>query len=270
MREIIVSSLTICLLLLIVVLVLLSPGAGRSTTAVLLPEQIRTLASALESQGLPQQAAEQYKKYLDVATVPPEIRANLLYKIGTLYLENLQDYENALATFLEISTLYPQVEIAKEAEKRMVRCFEELKRGGDAQRKLKQLTDLESEEEPGTGPVVAQIGDRKITRDQLERELDQLPENQRKMFEDPEKRKQFIQSKLFEELLYDMALRKEYNKTPEIRKQVHQMEKMMLAQKVLDDEVTKKIQVSEGDIELYYTSFGKDRPNSSFVNRKSQ
>ncbi|MGC9519089.1 MAG: peptidylprolyl isomerase [Desulfuromonadaceae bacterium] len=134
----------------------------------------------------------------------------------------------------------------------MVRCFEELQRGGDAQRKLKQLTDLEAEEEEGTGPLVAQIGDRRITRDQLERELNQMPENQRRLFDDPSKRRQYLQSKLFEELLYDMALRKEYQKDREIRRQLRSVEKMLLAQKVLREEVNDKVQVSDGDIELYY------------------
>lgn len=251
MRDVVLSIISICLLLLIVVLVLMSPGGGGSAYPIP-PEQIRTLASALESQGLYDQAVSQYKKYLDAAEIPIEQRANILYRIGSLYLDNLHDYENALASFLEVSHLYPQAKIAPEAEKRMVRCFEELQRGGDAQRKLKQLTDLEAEEEEGTGPVVAQIGDRRITRDQLERELNQMPENQRKYYDDPQKRRQYLQSKLFEELLYDMALRKEYQKDREIRQQMRRVEKMMLAQKVLREEVNDKIQVSDGDIELYY------------------
>lgn len=251
MREIITSTITICLLALIVVLLLISPGGGNQTSPI--PEEkIRTLASALEAQGLYQQAVNEYKTYLNVAQIPAEQRANLLYRVGSIYLENLQNYEEALASFLEISHLYPQTQIAKEADKRMVRCFEELQRGGDAQRKLKQLTDLEADDQPGDGPLVAQIGDRKITRDQLERELNQMPENQRKYYEDPENRKQYLQSKLFEELLYDMALRKEYQKDPEVRKQMRRVEKMMLAQKVLNEEVGSKIQISEGDIELYY------------------
>lgn len=251
MRDVILSTIIICLLVLIVVLLLLSPGGGNP--AMPIPEEkIRTLASALESQGLYEQAVNEYKNYLKTAVIPAEQRANILYTVGTLYLDNLQDYENALASFLEISHLYPQAKIAKDAEKRMVRCFEELQRGSDAQRKLKQLTDLQAEDEPGTGPVVAQIGDRKITRDQLERELNQMPENQRKFYDDPKNRRQYLQSKLFEELLYDMALRKEYQKDKEVRQQLRRIEKMLLAQKVVNEEIGQKVQISEGDVELYY------------------
>lgn len=252
MRDIAASTLTIGLLLVILVLVLLGPG-GSQPPAALLPEQHRTLAAALEAQGLYQQAVDEYTRYLDTASIPEEQRANLLYRIGTIYLDQLADYENALAAFIRISHLYPKAAVTREAEKRMVRCFEELKRGSDAQRKLKQLTDLKpEEEEPGTGPVVARIGGRSITRDQLERELDQLPEAQRKIYEDPEKKREYLQSRLIEELFYDMALRKEYDKNKEIRKQVRDFEKMLLANRIMEEEVRRKVQVTPGDIELYY------------------
>jgi len=196
---------------------------------------------------------DEYTRYLDTASIPEEQRANLLYRIGTIYLDQLADYENALAAFIRISHLYPKAAVTREAEKRMVRCFEELKRGSDAQRKLKQLTDLKpEEEEPGTGPVVARIGGRPITRDQLERELDQLPEAQRKIYEDPEKKREYLQSRLIEELFYDMALRKEYDKNKDIRKQVRDFEKMLLANRIMEEEVRRKVQVTPGDIELYY------------------
>ncbi|HOJ62241.1 MAG TPA: peptidyl-prolyl cis-trans isomerase [bacterium] len=252
MRDIVVSTVTIGLLLVILVLLLLGPG-GSQPLSFMLPEQQRTLAAAFEAQGLYEQAVEAYRRYLEMAAIPDEQRANLLYRIGTLYLDQLADYENALATFIRVSHLYPKAAVAREAEKRMVRCFEELRRGTDAQRKLKQLTDLKPEEDqPGTGPVVAQIGDRQITRDQLERELNQLPEAQRKIYEDPAKKREYLHSKLMEELLYDMALRKEYDKNKEIRKQVREFEKMLLANRVMEEEIRQKVQVSPGDIELYY------------------
>ncbi|MFB3787006.1 MAG: peptidyl-prolyl cis-trans isomerase [bacterium] len=252
MRDIVVSTLTIGLLLVILVLVLLGPG-GSQPASTMLPEQHRTLAAALEAQGLYQEAVDEYTRYLDTASIPEEQRANLLYRIGTLYLDQLADYENALASFIRISHLYPKASVTREAEMRMVRCFEELRRGSDAQRKLKQLTDLKpEEEEPGTGPVVAQIGGRQITRDQLERELDQLPEAQRKIYEDPEKKREYLQSRLIQELFYDMALRKEYDKNKDIRKQVRDFEKMLLANRIMEEEVRRKVQVTPGDIELYY------------------
>ncbi len=252
MKDIVFSTVTICLLLVILVLILLSPSGGTPQSPVL-PEQMRTLAAALESQGLYKQAVDQYASYLEVAQAPAEQRANILYRMGTIYLDQLSDYENALASFLRISHLYPKAAIVRDAEKRMVRCFEELQRGGAAQRKLKQLTDLDPDQEPqGAGPVVAQIGDRKITLDQLESELNQMPDMQRKQYEAPDKKREYLKSKLFEELLYDMALRKEYNKDREVRQQVQRIEKMILAQKVLQEEVTQKIQVSQGDLDLYY------------------
>lgn len=252
MKDTIVSALVILLLVSVLFLQMLQPS-GSGMKSPIPPDQTRRFAATLESQELYQQAIDQYRNYLNITNDPPAQRANILYNIGVLYLEKLEDYENALAIFLEISQLYPQTPIAKDAEKRMVTCYEGMKRGFDAQKKLRNLTDLEPEEEKGTGPVVAKIADKTITLDQLERELaERIPPGSRQQPITPEQKLAYLKSKIFQDLLYDMAIRKEYNKDREIRKHVREKEKSLLAEKVYSEEVQDKVKITPSDVELYY------------------
>ncbi len=252
MKDTIVPVLIILLLLAVLSLQFLQPTGGGGQSPIP-PEQTRRFAATLESQELYKQAIDHYRIYLDTANVPDVQRANILYNIGVLYLEKLEDYENALAVFLEISHLYPQTPIVRDAEKRMVTCYEGMRRGFDAQKKLQNLTDLEpDEEEKGTGPVVAKIGDRTITLDQLERELAGMMPGASKQPITAEQKLTFLRSKIFQDLLYDMAVRKEYNKDREVRKRIREAEKSLLAQKIYAEEVQDKVKVSSGDVELYY------------------
>ena len=220
MKDTVFSSAILVGLLLVLALQFLSIG-GKEQMSPFEAEQIRKFAATLESQELYRNAIQQYEKYLDAAaSVPPEQKANLLYHIGTLYLDQLNDYENALATFLRLNQFYPQSPVARDAEKRMIACYEGLKRGYDAQKRLEKVTDLEPAEEPGTGPVVAQIGNRTITLDQLERKIAALPEYMRNQFTTPEKKLDFLRQTLFQDLLYDGAVRKELGKDPEVRRQL--------------------------------------------------
>ncbi|MEW6238206.1 MAG: peptidyl-prolyl cis-trans isomerase [Candidatus Omnitrophota bacterium] len=257
MRDIVFSALNLVLLIFIVFLLLFSMG-GKEAPSPIPVEKMRELAATYSSQGLYEQAIDEYQQYLNVAKIPVEQRANILYTIGNIYLDNLEQYEKALGTFLQISQLYPQTKAAPTAEKRMVKCYEALKRGFDAQKKLQQVTDLEPEEKPGTGPVAAQIGEKTITLDQIEREIAQMPDYMRKNYESPEKKKEYLRSKIFQDLLYDKALRKEYNKDAEVRKQLRQMEKSLLASKIYEEEVREKVAVSPSDIDLYYQAHKED------------
>ncbi|RJP34399.1 MAG: hypothetical protein C4527_02395 [Candidatus Omnitrophota bacterium] len=263
MKDIVVSTLTIVLLVFVLSLQLLS-GGGESP-APIPAEQVRTLAAALDSQGLHKQAVAEFRRYLDIARIPPQQRANILYHIGTTYLDQLEDYENALAAFIELSHLYPTSPVTRDAEKRMIKCYEGMRRGFDAQKKLRQLTDLEPDAEPqGEGPVVAQIGDRKITLDQIERDLEQKGEYYQKNFATPEKKLEYLKTMIFTDLLADAARRKEYNRDAEIRRQVRNFEKEILAAKVYNEEVRQKIETKPDDLELYYKAH-----QSEFVESKT-
>jgi len=202
-----------------VVVLLRSPAVGASATGVD-TEEVRETASALRSQGLYASAVAEYERLLQGSDLSPDQKANILLIIGEMRQDELKDYEGALAAYTKIRTLYPDSEAVQKANRQMVACLELLDRGRDAQRQLARVADLEPKKDDvrPDDVVVARIGeDRKITLRKLEEEIDRLPEYQRKQFEEPEQKLEFLRAVVGKELMSNLALRKGYDRDPEIR-----------------------------------------------------
>jgi parvulin-like peptidyl-prolyl isomerase len=100
---------------------------------------------------------------------------------------------------------------------------------------------------------VARIGeDRNITIRELEQEIDRLPEYQRKQFEDPEQKLEFLRAYVGKQLMNDLALRKGYDRDPGIRGEMERMRRDLLASKVYEEEVRGTVKLPESDLEMYY------------------
>ncbi len=228
-------------------------GSGPSASAGETPEQIRQYANALKEKELYTQAIAEYEHYLDAAGSEPEARANILFVIGNLYMENLKNYEEALAAYLKITTLYPNSQVASDAQRASVTCLEKLNRSLDAQRQLNRITALDPGQAASDGSeVVAKIGDKTITMKQLDAKIQELPEPYQKSFADPEQKLEFLKNMVVTDLLYTTAQRSGLDKNPEMRKRIEEMEKQILAQSVLKQEVQDKVEVSDADAKLYY------------------
>lgn len=251
--------LALILALHIVGLVRSPNGAG--TAATVDTEATRQVASAFRSEGLYSAAVAEYERLLDQPDLSSEQKANTLLLIGEMRQEELKDYEGALAAYTKIRTLYPKSEAVQKAEREMVACLELLDRGRDAQRQLSRVADLnppQDEVEP-SDVIVARIGkDRKITLRELEEEIGKLPEYQRAQFETPEGKLQFLRVYVGKELMNALALRKGYDRDPEVRKEVEQYRHDLLAGKIYDEEVRGKVSLPESDLEMYYQAHQKD------------
>ncbi|HQO34471.1 MAG TPA: peptidyl-prolyl cis-trans isomerase [bacterium] len=244
---------TAVIVLLIANLCLLILSIPNSTPKVA-SEQLRQLAVVLEQQELYQAAIDTYRSYLETAEIPAGARANILYKIGSIYEEKLIDYETALATFISLKELYPQAGISSDAQRHIVQCLENLNRGSDAKRQMRSLADVNAKQEDTTpsGPVVAKIDERNITMSELDRELDKMPPQIRSQYEDPARKRQFLEQFVMSELLYDMGARKGYEKNPDVQKQLREMERQIIIQKVYGEEISAQIQLDESDYNLYF------------------
>lgn len=217
------------------------------------PEQIRQYANALKEKELYPQAIEEYERYLGAAGGEAEARANILFVIGNLYMENLSNYEEALAAYVKIATLYPNAAVAEDAKRASVTCLEKLNRSLDAQRQLNRITALDPDQAvPDGSEVVAKIGDKTITMAQVDARIQQLPEYYQNSFTDPAQKLEFLRNMIGTELLYTTAQRKGLNQSPEMRKQIEEAEKQILAQAVLKQEVEGKVTVADSDAKLYY------------------
>ncbi|MFQ5649344.1 MAG: tol-pal system YbgF family protein [bacterium] len=217
-------------------------------------EIIRDYASSLYNNQLYEQAVEQYNYYLANYDPDNSEAANLTYTIGNIYFERVHDYQNALSHYLKIKHLYPESEILDEVNKKMVACLERLQRSADAQQVLEEAALLEPSKarQRRPGEVIAKIGKRPITTGDLEYEISQLPPYVKSQLTDRSKKVDFLKQYIATELLYDTAKRKGLEKDKDVIEGAFQAKKNLMVQKLLEEEISQEVNVTESDIELYY------------------
>jgi peptidyl-prolyl cis-trans isomerase C len=227
-----------------------SPSGG---TVGIYAESRRDLAGKLLSAGLKGKAIEQYERYLSEADLPAPRRAKIAYTLGTLYMEE-KAYEDALTWLYQVEMLDPKTELAPEAGSKIVACLERLGRFAQAQYSLEARSRLDGEdrEEFKGEEVVARIGDDVITRAEIDEAIDAMPEWMRSSVQDPSQKRAFLEQYVAEELLYRKAKRLELDKDPSVRRQSERAVRQLMIQKVLEDEIMDKVQVSDDEVELYY------------------
>jgi tetratricopeptide (TPR) repeat protein len=213
-----------------------------------------TLANAFYNNELFEAAIHEYEEYLADYPVDDNKRANTYYIIANIYFERLYDYDKALEYYFRIKYLYPESKLQSDAGKKIVNCLERLNRAQDAQRTLEKETALKPEEikESRPGEIIATIGKEKVTQGDLDFEIDQLPPYMQGMFNNREKKLEFLQQYILERLLYDSAKRKGLDKDKEIIEGTFRAKRQLMAQKVLTEEIQKRMDIKEADVELYY------------------
>ncbi len=216
--------------------------------------KVRDYANALYNRQLYQQAIQEYNYYLDNYDLAEDEAANVNYMIGDIYFERLHDYENALAYYLKVKHLYPQSSLIDDVNKKMVQCLERLQRSADAQQVLEEtaLLDPSQAKTHRPGKVIAKIGKRKITTGDLEHEISQLPPYVKSRLTDKSKKIDFLKQYIATELLYDTALRKGLDKDKDVIEGAFQARKSLMVNKLLEQEISKDVDVEESDVELYY------------------
>ncbi|KPJ49419.1 MAG: hypothetical protein AMJ41_03045 [candidate division Zixibacteria bacterium DG_27] len=227
-------------------------------------DKMQEYAHALADNRLYSQAIAEYDRILETGKLSEKKSANLNYLAGKIYEAKLGDYENAAARFLKAKLSKPGEELERELSLKLVECYERLGRSFDAQRELERETS--TGEKPGTpgGRVVARIGKRGITLGELEEGISRLPEFAQRDINSKDKRLEFLRQYIGGELLHDSALRKGYNKDPEVLKGLEDVKKQLLVQKILQEEVYSKIEVTDSDAKLYYQAHRDEFENKSF------
>jgi len=228
-------------------------GCNQGTKQNISGDKIREYAKELYNRYLFEQSVEQYKFYLTNYQVDQNEQANITYRIGNIYFEQLHDYENALAEFLKVRSLFPESKIKSEVDKKVVACLERLQRPEDAEQALKESADLEPKErESKPGTVIAVIENREITQGDIDFEISQLPPEIKSQYNDKQKKLEFLRRYVATELMYDSAKRQGLDSDQEVLENIFQAKKTFMVQKLLQNEISKKIQIVPDDIELYY------------------
>ena len=100
--------------------------------------------------------------------------------------------------------------------------------------------------------VIAHIGKRNVTMQELNEGIRMLPEYLQKEYGSPEKKLAFLQQYIATELMHDSAVRKGFDRSPQITKAAEQMKKNLMVEALLSDELASEISVTETEIKLYY------------------
>ena len=262
-NPILLVTLALMGVLLVVSILIYSQLRGMAGSKLDYPLQ-QDLAAELEDYRLYEQAAAEYERLLDLGGLDRRRRANINYIIGNIYLNHLNDYENAAARFIQAQLLNPESELKDKINKALVICFEGMGRSLEAQRQLERSTHLDqTEPERKGGVVVARIRDREITMGELDGEIEKLPPSVQEQFKDREGKLKFLQGYLGSELLYHAALRKGLDKDRDVQEGISQFRKQMMINRLLADEIPQDIEISESEIKLYY-----DAHQEEFKDRK--
>ena len=223
------------------------------------PDKVREYANALYNQQLYPQAIQEYQHYLNTYNLSQGEQANITYTIANIYFDRLHDYQNALANYLKIKQFYPESNLQKEVNKKIVASLERLRRSADAQQVLNETTSLNPvKHKKRPGAVVAKIGNREITQGDLDYEISQLPPSVQTQFKDKTKKLEFLKQYVATEPMYNTAKRKGLDKDKDVVEATFQAQKNFMVQKLLQQEIARNVKVDNSDIELYYKA-NKDK-----------
>ena len=106
--------------------------------------------------------------------------------------------------------------------------------------------------EQQSGPFVAKVGGATITKADFDRELKALPEYAQQLFQDEQGRQKFLDEIIKKEILYQEAVKKGFDKTPEFTKKMEDFRKLTLASELLEKEIMTKAKVSDQEAKDYY------------------
>ena len=249
-------SATILLLLMCILILLIRQGEDKSYTPSNqhLANQERDYANILQGQGLYKKAIEAYRRYLTMSRLEADKQANIHYLIANMYREKLHNYEEAMAEYLRVKQLSPKSTLIPEINRKIVECLERMDRSLDAQRTLTKAAALKKKDREKTKAVnvVAKIGDRLITLQDLNDEVQKLPPSLQKTYTSSQEKLQFLKQYVAKEILFDTAMRRGYDQDPVIREDLDRLRKELMVQRLISEEIKAKVHISEAERRLYF------------------
>jgi parvulin-like peptidyl-prolyl isomerase len=102
------------------------------------------------------------------------------------------------------------------------------------------------------GNVVAKVGNKTITQEELQAEIKALPAEAKAFFQGPEGTARFVDEIINKEMLYLEAQKRGLDKNKEFQKQVEEFKKLTLINQLLQKEIESASKVSDKDIKEYY------------------
>ncbi len=245
----ILSLIIIFLLFILLLLNIFSKPVGEEISY----NQLKDYANELRTKGLYMDAINTYEQFLKSSTLSKKIRVNIHYFIGDIYRENLKDFDKALAHFIKIKYINPDSPLMQNINQKIVECLENSGRSREAQLALQESTALNqknSSKESTT--ILAKIDSDMVTLKDFNDWYSQLPDEIKKEYISPEKKRLLLQQYISQELMYRMAMRKGYQNSPDVLQKSYEIKKNIMVQKLMQEELLGKINITQKDLELFY------------------
>jgi hypothetical protein len=142
---------------------------------------------------------------------------------------------------------------------KIIACLENSGRNVEARGELGSLTALDKDKIPDRNAViVAKADGRPITLKEFDKWYGTLPEALIKQMPGPEGKKQLLRNFVAQELLYQSAVRRGFDKDQDILEQAFGIKRSLMVQKVLQEEVLKNAKIDESDLRNYYQVHQKE------------
>ena len=270
--------LTVIVLIAVLVntfIVLMNKGVSseRGEGSALSAEQYKDLALKLEKQELRRASVAAWKDYLKATSLDEEESARIWYRIGKIYQADNQ-HDLALEAFYRSETYARPDDISPEIARRVQESLETMGKFAALRYELANRvgTGDVTTETDSHDPVVAEIGAQKITKSDLDQRIERLIETQisqyasylpeeeanirkedmLKQYSTDSQRQVFLSQYIAEEILYRKARESGLMDDPDVRFTLRDMERSMLAGKMMEKEFSDKIKITSGDLETYY------------------
>ena len=237
-------------------------------------KELKQLALKLEKQGLNSQAIDAWEEYLSGSDQDGDETAKILYRIGKIY-QAKGDYDEALNAYYRSEGFSKPEDIRDEINRRIQECLESSGKFAALRYELGERVgeDLNEEDTKGSGgQIVAEIGPHKITREELDKKIEKLiesritglsrylsqdrinreKENLLKQYSTENGRRMFLEQYIVEEMLYRKAREDRLAETRDVKDQLMEMERGLLASKVMENAYASDIKITAVDVKNYY------------------
>jgi peptidyl-prolyl cis-trans isomerase C len=104
------------------------------------------------------------------------------------------------------------------------------------------------------GDMVAKVGSEAITKTEFDERLATFPPEVKKALSQPQNQERVLDQMIDEELLVQAAQKKNYEAKDDFKKQIEFTKKQLLVNMLVSEEIDQKIQVTENDIQGYYSN----------------
>lgn len=221
----------------------------------------------LEQQGMYQQAVKLYKKAVKDPQIPKKEKFDILLDIADISLDKLNQPDSALQYVLEAHSLFSDnYSKMDEVYYRLGVIYETLEKYVDAAKSYEKvatryrnskyyedaLNGVERCFKKNFKEYVAIVNGKPITKLEFDEQLEQIPPFARKRYETPEGKKQLLNMLIERRLMVEEAEAQKLYLKSDVIKQLEQARARILQKALYNEEVKKKVKVTDDEVEKYY------------------